>query len=117
MDNPNSQARIEAIEAKGRRVPDRLYPPDVHPGAVAWFDDFFELGTDRQLTGYGAGPIPAASIARHVAGWSDHEAWQFRHVIRALDNAWLKRQSGDDGDDLPVSDNPARDAFRGGNKK
>ena len=117
MDNPNSQARIEAIEEKGRRVPDRLYPPDVHPGAVAWLDDFFELGTDRQLTGYGAGPIPAASIARHVAGWCEHDAWQFRQVIRALDNAWLKRQSGDDDGDAPVSDNPARDAFRGGNKK
>ena len=117
LDNPNSQARIEAIEAKGRRVPDRLYPPDVNPGAVSWFDDFFELGTDRQLTGYGAGPIPASSISRHVEGWSDHEAWQFRHVMRRLDNAWLKRQSPDGGDDLPVSDNPARDAFRGGNKK
>jgi len=94
-------------------VPDRLYPPDVNPGAVAWLDDFFELGTDRQLTGYGAGPIPASSIARHVAGWPDYEAWQFRHVIRALDNAWLKRQSGDDDVDAPVSDNHARDAFRG----
>ena len=94
-------------------MPDRLYPPDVNPGAVAWLDDFFELGTDRQLTGYGAGPIPAASIARHVAGWPDYEAWQFRHVIRALDNAWLKRQSGDDDVDAPVSDNHARDAFRG----
>ena len=97
-------------------MPDRLYPPDVNPGAVAWLDDFFELGTDRQLTGYGAGPIPASSIARHVAGWPDSEAWQFRHVIRALDNAWLKRQSGDDDVDAPVSDNHARDAFRGGKK-
>lgn len=97
-------------------MPDRLYPPDVNPGAAAWLDDFFELGTDRQLTGYGAGPIPAASIARHVAGWCEYEAWQFRHVIRALDGAWLKRQSGDDDVDAPVSDNPARDAFRGGKK-
>lgn len=110
MDNPGAAARVSALEKKGKRVPDRLHPPVINPGAVQWLDDFFELGTDRQLTGYGAGPIPSSSIARHVAGWSDGEASMFRHVIRALDGAWLKRQSPDG--EMPESDNPARDAFR-----
>jgi len=110
MDNPGSAARVRLLEQSGKRVPDRLYPPDVNPGAVQWLDDFFELGTDRQLTGYGSGPIPSSSIARHVDGWLEGEAEMFRHVIRALDGAWLKRQSPDS--EVPESDNPARDAFR-----
>ena len=110
MDNPGAEARRDALADKGRRIPDHLFPPDVLPGCEGFLADFFELGTDRQLTGYGAGPIPSSSIARHVAGWPDVEANLFRHVIRALDGAWLKRQSPDAG--APESDNPARDAFR-----
>lgn len=111
MDNPTAAARIKVLEEKGRRIPDRLYPPDIQPGAAQWLEDFFELGTDRQLTGYGAGPIPAGSIERHIAGWPYGDAEMFRYVIRALDGAWLKRQKPDG--DAPESDNPARDAFRG----
>ena len=72
--------------------------------------DFFELGTDRQLTAHGAGPIPAASICRHTDGWPDEEADMFRRVIRALDTAWLKSQLPDA--DMPETDNAVRDGFR-----
>jgi len=110
MDNPRAAQRVKALEALGKRVPDRLYPPEVNPGSVQWLDDFFELCTDRQLTNYGAGPIPAQSIFRHISGWPDGESTMFLIVIRALDAAWLKHQSPDS--DVPESDNPARDAFR-----
>jgi len=110
LDNPGAAARVKILEGRGLRVPDKLHPPEINPGAIQWLDDFFELGTDRQLTGYGSGPIPARSIARHTAGWEDSESSMFTHVIRALDDVWLKMQSPDS--DAPESDNPARDAFR-----
>lgn len=79
------------------------------PGLAGWISDFFELGTDRQI-GMQAGPIPAASIDRHTAGWPEDEAELFRHVIRAMDRAYLDSQRPDR--DAPESDNPTRDAFR-----
>jgi hypothetical protein len=71
---------------------------------------FWELSTDRQLTGYGSGPIPAASIDRHTAGWDADEAEMFRACIRAMDAVFLQSQSKEP--DVPPSDNAARDAFR-----
>lgn len=79
-------------------------------GTEAWLDDFFELGTDRSIGMNGPGPIPAASIIRHVEGWPDDEADMFRFVIRQLDQAYLGHLRPDG--EVPVSDNPARDAFR-----
>ena len=60
---------------------------------------FFELGTDRSM-GMGAGPIPAASISRHTAGWPRDEAEVFRYIIRSLDDVYLKsvnKQKGKGG--------------------
>ena len=93
------------MEAKGWRIPPHLFPPDILPGYEGWLDDFFELGTERQ-----SGPIPKGAIDRHVRGWLDDEADIFRHVIRAMDSAFMKSQQP--GGDVPQSDNPARDAFR-----
>lgn len=86
-------------------------PPDILPGTGEWFEAFIELGTDRQI-GQVLGPIPAASIARHTAGWAMDEAACFRHVIRELDAVYLAHVNpgGDSG--VEVGDNPARDAFR-----
>lgn len=57
-------------------------------GWEPWLAAFWELGTDRQL-GMATGPIPAASIDRHTAGWPRDDAELFRRVIRALDGAYL----------------------------
>jgi hypothetical protein len=110
LDNPGAAARREALEEKGWRVPDSLYPPDVFPGTDRWLSDFWELGTDRPLIMGGAGPIPASSIDRHTAGWPEAEADTFRYAIRSMDRAFLNSLRPDG--DSPVSDNPARDAFR-----
>ena len=63
--------------------------PEIKAGFEPWIADFFRLSTDRQLTGYGSGPIPNASIMRHVAGWDDTEADMFEVCIRAMDTAFL----------------------------
>ena len=80
------------------------------PGTEHWLGDFFELGTDRQIGTSGPGPIPASSLDRHTANWSEDEAEVFRFVIRELDRAYLNSLQPDG--DVPESDNPARDAFR-----
>ena len=100
-------------------MPDHLSPPDLLPGADVWLSAFWELSTDRQI-GMAAGPIPAASIARHTAGWADVEAEGFRRCIRAMDRAYLEAIApGPDGKPkqrpdpaIAASDNPARDVFR-----
>lgn len=79
-----------ALIAKGKPIPKHYNPPDLMAGASEWLSDFYELSTDRQITGYGAGPIPAASIARHTSGWPDGEAEAFTTCIRAMDSAFLE---------------------------
>lgn len=89
-------------------------PPEILPGLEPWFEAFWELGTDRQI-GQVVGPIPAASIDRHTAGWPDAEAQAFRRCIRAMDQVFLKSQRGSVS--VPESEDPARDAFRSGMRR
>jgi hypothetical protein len=98
------------LQGKGWRIPVALFPPTIMPGTEGWLDDFFELGTDRAMGMNSPGPIPSASISRHVENWPEDEADTFRFVIRQLDQAYLGHLRPDG--DVPVSDNPARDAFR-----
>lgn len=76
------------LTMQGKPIPARFVPPEVMPGASQWLADFFDLSTDRQLTQYGHGPIPSASIARHTEGWPDSDADAFRACIRAMDAAY-----------------------------
>lgn len=116
LDFPDAGRRAEAIEAMGRRVPEALLPPDIPEGFEGWLAEFFELSTDRTITEAGVGPIPAASIARQMADIAPGEQDAFRHIIRALDAAYIARANGQPqhDPDAPVSDNPLRDAFRRG---
>lgn len=57
------------------------------------------------------GPIPAASIDRQEQGAL------FRRVIRAMDGVYLAHVRRNGEPELPESDNPARDAFRGAMKR
>lgn len=98
------------MQEKGWRVPAHLFPPEVLPGTEQWLADFFELGTDRRMGMNGPGPIPAASLDRHTAGWPEDDAEVFRFVVREMDRAYLNSLRPDG--DVPESDNPARDAFR-----
>jgi len=110
LNNPGAAKRREALHEKGWRIPASLFAPDVLPGTEGWLDDFLELGTDRAIGMNGPGPIPSASISRHVDGWSEDEADTFRFVIRRMDHAYLGHLSP--AAEAPDSDNPARDAFR-----
>ena len=85
-------------------------PPELMDGFGGWYEDFFDLSTDRQI-GMVAGPIPKSSIDRHVAGWPHEEADMFRAVIRAMDQVYLEHGNGD-GDKTPDDGISARDAFR-----
>ncbi|WP_437437240.1 phage tail assembly chaperone [Shinella daejeonensis] len=108
-DGEENEQRRRRLEARGKPIPDELWPPDLLPGADAWLSAFWELSTDRQI-GFATGPVPSSSIDRYTAGWEPEEASRFRHCIREMDKAFMKAISSDV--DLPDSDNPARDAFR-----
>src|SRR5690554_1936865 len=95
----------EAAVKQGKFIVE-LEPPELLPGLSEWLDDFFELSTDRQI-GMVAGPIPKASIDRHVEGWSHDEADMFRACMRAMDSVYLS--NAENGPEQTQSDNPARD--------
>lgn len=89
-----AEAQRKALDKAGKPIPARLGSPEIMPGGEVWLYDFLELSTDRQ-TAFAVrpdgvvidrpGPIPAASVARHTAGWAPAEAEAFRQVIRHLD--------------------------------
>lgn len=109
-DAGTAEARRKRLEARGKPIPDHLWPPEIIAGAEAWFEAFWELSTDRRVSEYGTGPIPASSIRSHTEGWPEEDRDAFRVCIRAMDAAFLKSQSNEP--DIPESDNPARDMFR-----
>lgn len=74
---------------------DQSSAPPIPRGFESWVSDFFELSSDRQLTGYGSGPIPNASIARHTQGWIASDAEFFRQCMRAMDKAFLEHVSAE----------------------
>lgn len=79
--------------------------PELQPGLGDWYEDFFELSTDRQL-GMVPGPIPSASISRHTEGWDDEDAEMFRVCIRAMDAVYLAPK------EKPVSNEDPAAAFK-----
>ena len=81
------------------------------PGYDGWYNDFWELGTDRSI-GFSVGPIPAASIARHVAGWDEADALIFRRVIRAMDEVYLRHAENGGMPEPEEGEQSAKDAFR-----
>ncbi len=78
-----------ALRAQGKPIPKHYAPPEIMLGGEDWLAQFFDLSSDRQMTGYGSGPIPATSIDRRVADWPSDEAEAFRRCIRAMDEAFL----------------------------
>ncbi len=104
----HSEAWQAAKEAKVT-WPEALAPPDLLDGYGGWYEDFWELSTERS-SGYGAGPIPMSAIEAHVAGWRYDDADMFRAVIRAMDSAYMAIVNKV-GNSEPQQEN-ARDAFR-----
>lgn len=108
------QERVARFEARGRPVPDYLTPPPLLPGYEDWWRDFWELCTDRSI-GQVVGPIPAASIDRHTAGWCASVRDMFRSCIRAMDAVYLTHVRNDGAPDAPEPS--ARDTFRAAMKR
>lgn len=75
-------------ERAGVPIPAGLIPPPIWSGFEQWFNDFWELGTERRVSG---GPIPKGAIDSHVAGWPKAQAALFWRIIRIMDNAILDR--------------------------
>lgn len=67
--------------------------PELLPGLASWYEDFFELSTDRQF-GMAAGPIPRSSIVEHTRGWPQDDADMFRACIRRMDSVYLNHKPG-----------------------
>jgi len=79
-------------------------------GYGGWYEDFWQLSTERQI-GMGVGPIPASAISRHVAGWSDEDAEIFEFCMRRMDEVYLMKSNK--SDETPAEPAlSAREAFR-----
>jgi len=63
--------------------------PQLMPGLEEWYNDFFELSTERQI-GMAAGPIPWSSIERWTLGWPWDDVDCFHTCIRAMDALYLQ---------------------------
>lgn len=73
----------------GQDVPDELFPPvDPIAGYETWLEEFWELGTERQL-GQTVGPIPASAIRERCQELPEQQQALFYRVMRALDRTYL----------------------------
>jgi len=90
-----------------------LEPPEIMDGFGGWYEDFWELSTERQI-GMGVGPIPASCVTRHCAGWRYDDADMFKACIRAMDAVYLGHANNPGDSAPPATEAPmsARDAFR-----
>lgn len=85
--------------------------PEIQPGFNEWYDDFFELSTDRQI-GMAVGPIPKSSIEKHTEGWPPDDAEMFRFCMRAMDAVYLEREEKP-APDVASQRAAFNDAFKG----
>lgn len=91
--------------------PEALAAPELLDGFGGWYEDFWELSTERSLA-FGAGPIPKTVIDNHVYGWRYDDADMFRTVIRAMDSAYMGIVNKTGSSEPPAQS--AMDAFRSG---
>lgn len=115
---------MDALLLNRQPLPEALLPPIIRDGYESWVYAFWELSTDRHIAvGMGGavpGPIPAASIRAHTAGWDPDEAEFFRKMVRAMDAVYLADGKDpvppppppEDGDEAGPTVNHARDRFR-----
>lgn len=91
-------------------MPEDKGPPELLDGFGGWFEDFWELSTERAI-GMGIGEIPAHAIDAHVAGWRYDDAEMFRTCIRAMDRVYLEA-ANNDGNALPAQGVSPQESFR-----
>jgi hypothetical protein len=101
------QSYTATLRERGAPIPKYLIPPEPLPGAMAWFDDFWELSTERRFEG---APIPWSAIAAYPVAPSEAET--FHRCIRDADAAYLnfRAKPPDDQKSLPPMMPPKRKA-------
>lgn len=87
------------------------HPPSIIDGFGGWYEDFWQLSTERQI-GMGVGPIPQSAINAHTNGWRYDDADMFMEIIRAMDAEYMSLASQNPEERGKQAIN-ARDAFRG----
>lgn len=90
------------------------HPPEIIDGFGGWYEDFWQLSTERQI-GMGVGPIPFSAIARHVQGWRYDDADMFAECIKAMDTAYLEL-AAKKPEERGQKEVNARDAFKSATK-
>lgn len=65
-------------------IPRALQPPKLADVELYYWDSFWELSTERQVSINGSSPIPASAI-RHHGGYDA----EFYAIIRAMDSAFM----------------------------
>ena len=100
---------MEKADAEGSEIPEILEPPEILDGFGGWFEDFWNLSTNRQI-GFGVGPIPQSDIDRHVAGWDYEDAEMFEVCIREMDRVYMMRTNKTE--DTPPASSSPMEAFR-----
>lgn len=86
-----------------------MEPPEILEGFGGWFEDFWNLSTNRQI-GFGVGPIPQSEIDRHTAGWDYEDAEMFEVCIREMDRVYMMRTNKTE--DAPPAASSPMEAFR-----
>lgn len=84
-------------------------PPELADGFGGWYEDFWELSTERSI-GMAIGPIPAHAIDVASAGMTYDDADMFRACMRAMDDVYMTKANG--GEVGEASPEAARNAFR-----
>jgi hypothetical protein len=75
---------VPVLQKRGAPIPAYYTPPTLADGFMSWFYAFFDLSTERKISG---GPIPASAIR----SWPlpEHERDLFHRCIRAMDRVFL----------------------------
>jgi len=77
-------ANVAALKKRGAPIPKHMHPPKIMPGYDRWNIAFWELSTERHISG---GPIPSSAI--YAWPIPDHERDLFYRCIRAMDRVML----------------------------
>lgn len=104
---------IDGYVEREEKLPAHLVPPDIPNEYDGWWRAFWELSSERQITGseqgFGCSRIPNSAIVRwsRDAACDIEEAESFLGVIRAMDRAWMSAvsQQGDKPTKTPEQDN------------
>lgn len=93
LDNPNARQIIKDYERFGQEIPEDLVPPAMNDIETFFWQAFWDLSTERQVSMQGGLPIPRSVIQRYgVENYGPGP--EFIEVIRKMDAAYLNYKEG-----------------------